>query len=222
LTPNLYNVAFQFWSLLITENEELPGGFALANLELPLLLANAVWYPQVGELKTVAEWYAKRNLPTALIVSGARDSNLERTLQEGPFTLEQSFGFLQLNPQETYMAVVEQASWLQARNSADILAGFYSEGQWNLELAQTLSKAMQADTRIQNYIAYTSKPVGAMITFTEKPFHSAMLYADSEGALWNRLEQDAQNLQCTAYVLRVLDKAQQVRPEYRLERWSIR
>lgn len=222
MIPNLYNVAFQFWSLLTTEKEELLGGFALANLELPLLLANAAWYPQVGQLKTVAEWYAKRNLPAALIVSGSKDKTLEHTLQEGPFTLEQSFGFLQLNPQETSMAVVEQASWLQARNSADILARFYGEGQWNLELANTLSKAMQADLRIQNYITYASKPVGAMITFTEKPFHIAMLCGDSEGALWNRLEQDAQNLHCTAYVLQVVDKPQQVKPEDRLERWSIR
>ena len=176
--------------MLATQQEKLAGGFALANLELPLLLSNAAWYPQVGQLNTVAEYYAKRKLPPALIVSGIKDKTLERTLLEGPFTLEQTFGFVQYESYETSI-IVEQTSWLQSRNSADLLSNHYGESQWNLGLAQTLSKAMQADSRIQNYLAYDSKPVAAMITFTEKPFHVAMLFSDYQGALWNRLEQDA-------------------------------
>ena len=63
-------------------------------MKVPYLLSNAAWYPKPGELQSVAEWYAERGLPPALIAAleTVKDA-LERTLQEGPFRLEQSFYF---------------------------------------------------------------------------------------------------------------------------------
>lgn len=216
----LYDVAYRFWSLLSSDKEILPGGKALANLEVPLLLANAAWYPKAAWLSSVFRWYEQRNLPPAVIVPGLKDQQLEYSLHQGSFCLELALGFFQ--PDFKNMSdLVEQVSWLQNRTSARLLAEHYGETAWELELSQTLTRAMQSNADIQNYLAYNDKPKGAMITFTQTPFHLAMLLADAGGALKHRLVQDANRLNCQAYVLSTLSEKDTISPEYRLERWSI-
>jgi hypothetical protein len=129
---NAYDFAFEFWSLLTTECENLAGGIALANLEAPFLLSNAAWYPKIGELKTIAQWYAKRGLPPALVVPSVRDEDLEHALQESAFTLEKTFAFIPIHTSSLIRLTnntVEQASWLQSRVTAELLATHFGQAE---------------------------------------------------------------------------------------------
>jgi hypothetical protein len=223
LESSMYDFAFNFWSLLTTEREELPGGVALANLETPFLLANAAWYPKVGELKTVAEWYAKRDLPPAVIVPSLREEGLERTLQEGPFRLEQTFCFspvstpslLRLNQHK-----VEQSSWLRSRVAADLLTNTFGQPEWAFALSQTLAKALQSSSQIHSYLAYQDKAVASMITFEEGGSVAAMLTSDASRFTQTLLE-EASNLSLKPYVFAEAASSA-VTTELCLERWSIR
>jgi hypothetical protein len=217
-----YTFAFNFWSLLTTEHEDLSGVKLLANLEVPLLLPNAAWYPKVGELRTVAEWYGKRGLPPAVIFPRERDKDLERTLQEGPFTKEQTFCFspvatpslLRLN-QHT----VEQSSWMRSRVAADLLASSFGGAEWGLGLSQTLSRALQGSSQVRNYLAYQDKAVAAMITLEQDGILAAMLTSDVSRFTRTLLE-EAGNLGLQPYIFEEATTSD-VKPELCLERWSI-
>jgi hypothetical protein len=222
-TFNAYDFAFAFWSLFTTERENFPGGIALANLEVPFLLANAAWYPKADELKTISEWYAKRDLPPAIIVTAHRDEALERTLQEGPFMVEQSFSFL---PVSTFSLLrqnnhhVEQASWLQSRVTAELLASHFGQAKVALSVSQTLSKAMQDSSKIRNYIAYQDKPLAAMVTFEQAGILAAMLTTDAKPFTQTLLE-EATTFGLKPYVFEELSNPD-IEASLCLERWSIR
>jgi hypothetical protein len=219
---NAYDFAFAFWSCLTTERANLAGGTALANLEVPLLLANAAWYPKVGELQSVAQWYGERGLPPAVIVPNVRDLELEDTLQAGPFTLEQTFCFspvtatslLRLNHH-----TVEQSSWLRSRVAADLLATSFDGAAWAFGLSQTLSRALQDSKRIRSYLAYQDKAVASMITFEQGSILAAILTSDIS-CFTKTLLEESSNLGLQAYLFGLANP--NVNSDLCLERWSIR
>jgi hypothetical protein len=214
-----YDFAFNFWSLLTTEREDLAGGIALANLEVPLLLSNAAWYPKVGELQSVAEWYSKRGLPPAMIVPKELSKDL---LQEGPFRLEQTFCFtpvatpslLRLN-----QYTVEQSSWLRSRVAADLLASSFGGAEWGPGLSQTLSRALQDSSQVRSYLAYQDKAVASMITLEQDGILAAMLTSDAS-RFTRTLLGEASNLGLQPYLFEAATTSH-VKPELCLERWSI-
>jgi hypothetical protein len=217
----MYDFAFNFWSLLTTEKESLSGGVALANLEVPFLLANAAWYPNAGELKTVAEWYSKRGLPPAVIVPALRDEALERALREDSFRLEQTFCFSRLEAGSFLKhntRSVEQASWLQSRVAGDLLAAHFGEPQLGSLIGQTLSKAMQDVRHIRNYLAYENKPVAAMIAFEQDGILASMLTTQSD-LFASTLLEEASIFEITPYLFEETGEAPN--PSLCLERWSI-
>lgn len=217
-----YTFAFNFWSRLTTEHEDLSGIKLLANLEVPLLLSNAAWYPKVGELQSVAEWYGKRGLPPALIVPKVRELDLERTLQEGPFTLEQTFCFSPVTTPSLLRLkqhTVEQSSWLRSRVAADLLASSFGGAQWGLGLSQTLSRVLQDSSHIRSYLAYQEKAVASMITFEQDDILAAMLTSDASRFTRTLLE-EASNLGLQPYIFEEATTSD-VKPELCLERWSI-
>lgn len=221
---NTYDFAFEFWSLLTTECENLAGGIALANLEAPFLLSNAAWYPKVGKLKTTAEWYAKRGLPPALVVPTLHDEDLERTLREGPFMLEQTFSFSPVSVTSLLRQnhrTIEQASWLQSRVTAELLAAHFGQPEFAVGISQTLSRAMQGSSHIHTYIAYqTQKPIAAMVTFEQHSTLAAMLTNNSY-VFTQTLLQEADTFKMMPYLLETSDGAN-TNPSLCLERWSIR
>ena len=216
----MYDLSFTFWSLLSTETAELAGGTALAHAEVPYLLSNAAWYPRPGELKSVAEWYAARDLPPALVVPGLRDDVLERTLQDGPFDLEQSFVFRPAEVTDTSQNVVEQVSWAQTRYAGDLLASFYGQPDLAVAIAKSLTNAMQQNSDVQTFLAYQSEPVGTMVTFEKEKTLSSMLLVES-GGLESRLVLEAAARGSTAFVLEPLPTGVTFRSRRSLERWSI-
>jgi hypothetical protein len=223
-TFNAYSFAFSFWSLLTTEREDLGGAVALANLEAPFLLSNAAWYPKVGKLKTIAKWYAKRGLPPAIIVPTLRDEPLECLLKEGPFMREQSFKFSPISVtallRQNHQAI-EQASWLQSRVVAELLAAHFGGTEFALGISQTLSRAMQGSSLIRTYIAYqTRKTLAAMVTFEQHGRLAAMLMNNSQ-IFTQTLLQEVDTFKMMPYVFETeSDDAKD--PSLCLERWSIR
>ncbi len=223
MTFNAYDFAFAFWSQLSTEREDLAGGIALANLETPLLLANAAWYPKVGELKTVAEWYGERGLPPALIVPSVRDEGFERTLQEGPFTKEKTFCFTPINTPSLLRSnqhTVEQSSWLRSHMTADLLARSFGQEAWAFTLSQTLSRALQGSSHIHSYLAYQDdKAVASMITFEQNGILASIMTSDTSRFTRTLLE-EASNLGLNPSIFEEIS-ATPVNPALCLERWSI-
>jgi hypothetical protein len=217
-----YAFAFNFWSLLTTERENLPGGIALANLEAPFLLANAAWYPKSGELQTVEAWYGKRGLPPAVIVPTLRDKELGRTLQESSFRLGETFCFSPLTTPSLLRLnhhAVEQASWLQSRATAELLAVHFGEAQLGSSIALILARAMQASKKIRNYLAYQDKAVAAMIAFEHNHILAGMLTTNPE-IFQQTLLEEAGIFDFTAYAFAISDSAR-ANSALCLERWSI-
>ena len=218
---NPYDLTFTFSRFLSEEAAELPGGHALANLRAPLLLSNAAWYPKVGELAGVAEWYAARGLHPALIVPVVRDADLERALMEGPFLLERAFRFRDVEPVGLEGdTVVEQVSWAQGRTLGETFAAAYGEPAYGVALGAALTKAMQAHPNITAYVAYQNEAVGAMVVF-ESEVLVATLLSDADGALEARLQAEARDRNLTPYVLEPLDENVSVKDGRSFERWSI-
>ena len=217
----LHNLAFAFSRLLSEEEVKLPSGHALANLHAPLLLSNAAWYPQVGELASVAEWYASRNLHPAIIVPAVRGAELERALKEGLFLLGRAFRFRDVEPAGLESdAVVEQVSWAQGRTLGETFATEYGELAYGVALGATLTKAMQAHPAITGYVAYKDEAVGAMVVFEGEAL-AAMLMSDADGALEVRLAEEARSRNLTPYVLEPLPEGVTVKDGRSFERWSI-
>jgi hypothetical protein len=220
---NAYDFAFSFWSLLTTTRENLPGGVALANLEAPFLLSNAAWYPKVGELKTVAEWYAKRGLPPALVVPSVRDEDLGRTLREGAFELEQTFSFSPISVTSLLRQnhrTIEQASWLQSRVTAELLASHFGQEEFAVGMSQTLSRAMQGSGQVRAHIAYQSnKPLAAITTFEQEGILAAMLTSQAQ-LFTQTLLQEADTFKMMPYLFEVSNQTE-INPLLSLERWSV-
>ena len=199
----------------------MPGGHALANLHAPLLLSNAAWYPKVGELSSVAEWYASRNLHPALIVPAVREAELGRALHEGPFLLERAFRFRDVESVELEGdTVVEQVSWAQGRTLGELFSTAYGEPAYGVAFGAALTKAMQAHPAVTAYVAYKNEAIGAMVVFEGKVL-AAMLMSNADGALEARLAGEAQNRNLTPYVLEPLDEGVTVKDGRSFERWSI-
>jgi len=219
----LYDAAFSFWKLLAGECERLSGTVALANSEAPLLLSNAVWYPEPGSFSEVAAWYAERDLPAALVVPAQRGEALERTLREG-FGLERAFSFLPLTAPNSlsgsYAEVVEQVSWAQGRVLGEVIAAHYGLPEYDVALGGVLTRVMQAHPNVTGYLAYAEGAVGAMVVYEAEGTLAAMLLAGAREALEARLMVEAQEQKLDAYVLEALGNGITARDARSLERWS--
>jgi hypothetical protein len=230
-----YELAFAFWKLLSYEQAELPGGVALANLEVPMLLSNAAWFPRAGGLRTVAAWYDERGLNAALVAPASKGAALERSLQEGPFGLEATFTLAEPGPATASSLVVEQASWAQARVAADRLASHYGFPDYGPALGKTLARAMQAEPAIGLYLTYDDgahdngahddAPLAAMVTFDVATFErdgslTAMLMSEPRAPLTERLLREAGARRRKAQVFEAAPAGAE--RDAVLEYWSIR
>lgn len=223
LQKTLYDHAFRFWQRLSETQADLSGGRALANLSAPFLLANAAWYPQPGSLQSVAEWYTECGLPPALVAPMLKDSDLERTLKEGPFMRERRFGFRKLEPapEADDETVVEQVSWAQGRTLGDLLAARYEMLQYGVAVGAALTRAMQKSEGITGYVAYRDEAVGAMVSLEGDGVLAAMVLVDRENTLSARLVAEAEGRGLAPYVLE-LESESETEGVMGLERWSIR
>ncbi len=214
-----YDLAFAFWSLLAEEKADLAGGWALANRDVPYLLSNAAWYAKAERLGEVVPWCEARGLPPAVTVPGA--SAPQPALVAAGFSLELTFGFREVRGREG-SSLVEQVSWTQTRYAGELLAAHYEQPDLALAIGQSLSRALQADSRVQAFLSYRDAPVGTMITFEDEETLAATVLLDADGSLEARLKLEAKARGKRALVLEALPEGVRLSSKRGLERWSRR
>ena len=218
-SDDAYTLAFDFWRLLATEENEVGSSVALANEKVPLLLSNAAWFPQT-DFQEVASWYTAKSIVPALIVPAVRDEGFEGTLQGSGFTLERAFTFRDLASSEEADLMTEQVSWAQGRVLGEHLAAHYGQGAYGVHLGAALTAAMQRSPDIVSFAAYDRDEVaGALVALERGETLSAMMLS---GPLETRLSQEAVSRGLRALVLEPLPKGVRVENGRSLERWSIR
>ncbi|MDZ7703918.1 MAG: hypothetical protein U5L04_05470 [Trueperaceae bacterium] len=199
---DIYARAFDFWQTLADDVATLPGGDALVNPHVPLLLSNAAWYPKPGHLAGLADWYAARDIPLALVVPHQRGAELDTMLAEGPLGLEHPFYLRPPHTENTDQdVVVEQLGWTHTRTLGEFLCAHYGVPSYGLGLANTLAKAMQRRPDITAFAAYDAdETVGALVTFEAEDALIGMFCA-GRGGLEPRLAFEADSRSLTPYIL---------------------
>ena len=217
---SFYPLAFKAWRLFATE-EVVGRSTLLANDNVPLLLSNAAWFPEVDDFQTIATWYVERDTVPALTVPAVRDEAFDEALRGSAFTLERAFTFQTLNePLEYINLFTEQVSWAQGRVLGEHLASHFGYGAYGVALGAAITKAMQQCPEIISFAAYDAdEVVGALVAFEQEGSLSAMMMS---GELEFRLYQEALNRGVQASVLEPLPEGITVRDKYSFERWSIR
>ena len=215
-----YARAFDFWQTLAADVATLPGGDALVNPHVPLLLSNAAWYPKPCHLAGLADWYAARDIPLALVVPHKRSAELDTMLAEGPLGLEPPFSLRPPHTENTDQdVVVEQLGWTHTRTLGEFLCAHYGVPSYGLGLANTLAKAMQRRPDITAFAAYDAdETVGALVTFEAEDALIGMFCA-GRGGLEPRLTFEADSRSLTPYVLDLHAENPSASPCF--ERWSI-
>ena len=216
-----YALAFAFWRLLAAEEVEVGGSTLLANPDVPLLLSNAAWFPQVDDFQAVAKWYTERDIVPALILPAVRGGAFEEALQGSAFTLERAFTFRGVDePLDADTLITEQVSWAQGRTLGEHLAAHYGFPAYGVQLGAAITRAMQRCPKIVSFAAYDEdEVVGTLVAFErEDSLNAAMLSGDLEV----RLHQEAQSRNLRAFVFEPLPGGVTLKGEASLERWSIR
>ncbi|HEX7021462.1 MAG TPA: hypothetical protein VF171_01305 [Trueperaceae bacterium] len=217
-----YDHAFDFFRLLSEVEAELPGGRALANPKVPLLLSNAVWHPNAAQLEPVAGWYAERGIEPAVVVPAERGEELEDALQGGPYVRAQAFAFRALEPSQDsgFETSVEQVNWAQGRALGEVLAAHYGMPRSGTALGGALTVAMQRSPKVLGFVAYDDGVAGAMVLYETAEALTAMLSGGRQEALQWRLAAEAEERGVTPFVLEVLAEDAGTRQDS-FERWSI-
>lgn len=220
-TLPLHDLAFRFWSRLTTETEDLLGGRALANLEVPYLLANAAWYPQADELASLIDWYAERDLPPAVVISGDEDAGLAPALRTASFRLERAFILREARASPLPHGVVtEQVSWTQMRYAGEVLAAHYQQPELALAIGAGMTRLLETSQDVLAVLGYAPEASGVMLALEHETALVAMLLADESGALEVRLRAEARAQGKRALVLEALPERTTSVSATALARWS--
>ena len=232
----MYELAFNFWRLLATEEVKLGASVALINPRVPLLLSNAAWFPeaddlraddfQVGNLQAIATWYAKRDIVPALIVPALRAKAFSEALAGSAFSLERAFTFQTLEEplQRSTDLITEQVSWAQGRVLGEHLAAHYEGPEYGVALGAAVTSAMQRCPHIISFVTYSANEVadevvGALVAFENEGSLSSMMHS---GEVEARLYQEAASREVQASSLEPLPAGVTVGDSSSFERWSIR
>lgn len=194
---NLYDDAFTFWRLLAETSVPFGSSKALLNESAPIVLANALWYPDAESIPELAPFYAEQGVIASCFLDAERDPNLLVTLALTNANFSRTAQYA-LEPAPTYQDAslpVEQVSWTQARSLADVIAQRDAMADYAVVTGQTLALALQLEPALSAYIAYDDAPVGAMLTFETPARLLAMvlesLTPEAEAALRKRLSLEA-------------------------------
>ena len=195
--PNLYDDAFTFWRLLAETSVPFGSGKALLNESAPIVLANALWYPDAESIPELAPFYAEQGIRASCFLDAERDPNLLITLAltNADFSRTAQYA-LEPAPKGQHASLpVEQVSWTQARALAEVIAQRDDLSDYAVVTGQTLALALQLEPSLSAYIAYDDVPVGAMLTLETPTRLLAMvlesLTPEAEEALLERLALEA-------------------------------
>ena len=181
-----YDHAFGFWRLLAESYTPLgTGSKALVNTEAPIILSNALWYPQLESIAELRDFYSEQGVSASCVLSAQLDNGLFQTLAltNAGFSRTAQYGFTPVAAAQPTAPSVEQVSWVQARTLGEVIAEAYELSPYAVAVGQSLALAMQLEPALAAFVAYSDRPVGAMVTLeTPEKLVAFVLEALTEGA----------------------------------------
>ena len=163
---NDYGQAFDFWRLLAEIYAPLGKSKALVNTTAPIVLSNALWYPEPESIAEAHDFYGEQNVSASCLLSAELDDGLLQTLalSNAGFSRTAQYGFTPVDAVKTSSLAVEQVSWAQTRTLGDVIAEKYTLSPYAVAIGQSLALALQLESTLTAFVAYDGKPVGAMVT----------------------------------------------------------
>ena len=165
-----YDDAFNFWRLLAESYTPLGKSKALVNTAAPIILSNALWYPEPESIAEVRDFYSEQDVSAVCFLSAELDEGLFQTLalSNAGFSRTAQYSFTQygLTPVDAVkpsFLTVEQVSWAQTRTLGEIIAEKYAMSPYAVAVGQSLALALQLEPTLTAFVAYDGKPVGAMV-----------------------------------------------------------
>lgn len=208
--PTPYDDAFTFWRLLAETSVPFGTGKALLNESAPIILSNALWYPDAESIPELRAFYDEQGISASCFLDTARDPDLLVTLAltNANFSRAACYALLPLTETDASPLMTEQVSWTQARALAEVIAQRDELDDYAVVTGQTLALALQVEPSLNAFIVYSDKPdekpVGAMLTLETPARLLAMvleaLTAGAETSLRARLALEAQTRQKPAFV----------------------
>jgi len=188
-----YDHAFRFWRLLAESYVPLGSSKALVNTEAPIVLSNALWYPEPESIAEMGDFYREQGVAAACFLPAMLDDGLFQALalSNAGFSRTAQYGLTPIAATEPADLSVEQVSWSQARTLGETITEVYELSPYAVAVGQSLALAMQLEDDLTAFVAYEGPPVGAMVTL-ETPenliaFVLETLTGAADGALRARL-----------------------------------
>ncbi|CAA9570776.1 MAG: hypothetical protein AVDCRST_MAG86-1745 [uncultured Truepera sp.] len=199
-----YDHAFSFWRLLAETNVSFGRSKALVNTAAPIILSNALWYPEPESIADMGDFYREQGVLPSCFLSSALDDKLLQALALTNVGLSRTaqYGFNPVAASQPSDVSVEQVGWTQARTLGEVIAAAH-DSPYAVAVGQTLALALQLEGALTAFIAYDGPPVGAMVTLTtaeSTAFVLETLSESADAALRARLASEAQTRGKAAFV----------------------
>ena len=201
-----YDDAFNFWWLLAESYTPLGKSKALVNTAAPVLLSNALWYPEPESIAEARDFYGEQDVTPSCFLSAELDDGLLQTLalSNAGFLRTAQYGFTLVDAVKPSSSAVEQVSWAQTRTLGEVVTEKYELSLYAVAVGQSLALALQLEGSLTAFIAYDGKPVGAMMV-QELPdkmvaFVLESLTLEADAALRARLHFEAETRSKAAFV----------------------
>ena len=160
-----YDDAFNFWRLLAEIYTPLGKSKALVNTAAPIVLSNALWYPEPESVAEARDFYGEQSVVAACFLSAELDDELFQTLalSNAGFLRTAQYSFTAVDTVKPSSLEVEQVSWAQTRTLGEVIAVNYALSPYAVAVGQSLALALQLEPTLSAFVAYDGKPVGAMV-----------------------------------------------------------
>ncbi len=195
-----YDEAFNFWRLLAEIYTPLGQSKALLNTAAPIVLSNALWYPEPESIAEAHDFYSEQNVLPSCFLSAELDEKLYQTLalSNAGFSRTAQYDFVPITGAKPATLAVEQVSWAQTRTLGEVIAEKYTLTPYAVAVGQALALAMQLEPTLTTFVAYDGKAVGAMVVQELSAelvaFVLESLTPEADAALRARLQFEAQTL----------------------------
>ncbi len=160
-----YDDAFDFWRLLAKIYTPLGQSKALVNTTAPIILSNALWYPEPESIAEAHDFYGEQYVSPSCFLSAELDYELLQTLALSNlgFLRTAQYSFTLIDAVKPSALAVEQVSWAQTRTLGEVIAVKDELDPYAVAVGQALALALQLEPTLTAFVAYDGKPVGAMV-----------------------------------------------------------
>ncbi len=135
-----YDQAFNFWRLLAEIYTPLGSSKALVNTAAPIVLSNALWYPEPESIAELHDFYGEQDVSPSCFLSAELDDGLRQmALSNAGFLRTAQYGFTPVDAVKTGALAVEQVSWSQTRTLGEVIAVNYALDLYAVAVGQVLA-----------------------------------------------------------------------------------